>query len=395
MIRRELYSSIISHLSEPEITILIWARQVGKSTLMSMCKDWMEQSGYQVVYMTLEKWSIKELLDQDPDSILQFLPSTKRSEKVIVCIDEIQYLKNPTSVLKYIYDVYKDRIKLFVTWSSAFYIDHHFKDSLAGRKKIFTLYPLSFSEFLDSQWRADLINFLHYPLPKQHSGDLYAYFSEYCMFWWYPRLALYTNYNQKKEYIDDLVHTYIKKDIMEAQVTRPDVYLNIMKLLAEQTGKLVNMSELANRLWVSLTLIKSYLYTMQVSFHIALCKPYFNSIRKEIIKMPKVYFFDHGIRNYLLNNYGWLMDRQDKWEILENEVYKQLCYHLRDDKIQFRRSKDEYEMDFVVDKRYAIEVKTAATQKESKSQKKFEELYPHIPYNTVYLDQIIASSYIQ
>ena len=75
----------------------------------------MEQSGYQVVYMTLEKWSIKELLDQDPDSILQFLPSTKRSEKVIVCIDEIQYLKNPTSVLKYIYDVYKDRIKLFVT----------------------------------------------------------------------------------------------------------------------------------------------------------------------------------------------------------------------------------------------------------------------------------------
>ncbi|MBP7007449.1 hypothetical protein KBB05_01635 [Patescibacteria group bacterium] len=61
-------------------------------------------------------------------------------------------------------------------------------------------------------------------------------------------MALYTNYNQKKEYIDDLVHTYIKKDIMEAQVTRPDVYLNIMKLLAEQTGKLVNMSELANRL---------------------------------------------------------------------------------------------------------------------------------------------------
>jgi uncharacterized protein len=147
---------------------------------MEICRKELEQQGNQTVFLTLEKSSIKQLLDQDPENLLQLLPIY--TAKIVVCIDEIQYLKDPTNFLKLIYDLYRNRIKLFVTGSSAFYIDRHFKDSLAGRKKIFTLYPLSFSEFLIFKEQQTLISYQKYPLPSQYIQQFYALFSEYIQY---------------------------------------------------------------------------------------------------------------------------------------------------------------------------------------------------------------------
>lgn len=388
MYTRTLLPSIQAHLSEDEITILIGARQTGKSSLMQICIEMLQQQGKQIVFLTLEKPSIKALLDQDPENILQMLPATK--EKLIVCIDEIQYLKDPTNFLKLIYDLHRDRIKLFVTGSSAFYIDRHFKDSLAGRKKIFTLYPLSFREFLVFKEQDVLLPYLRYPLALQVAQSLQALFSEYIQFGGYPRLVLENTEQKKQSYLDDLISTYIKKDILEADIKRPEIYLHLMKLLAEQTGKLMNMTELANILWISLTTVKSYLYTMQVSFHLSLCRPFSHNIRKEITKMPKVYFFDHGIRNYLLNDFRPFELRQDKGEILENEVYKQFCYQYRSDQIQFWRDKQEHEIDFVINDQYAYEVKVDKKRADKKVMQLFQTEYPKIPLSIIDLEQTIA-----
>jgi hypothetical protein len=108
------------------------------------------------------------------------LPVT--DQPVLVCIDEIQYLANPTNFLKLIVDKYSDRIQLFVTGSSSFYLDHRYIDSLAGRKKVFVLYSLTFREFLLFKGKQDLIPFVRKPLPLTHTGELMGLYDEYLRF---------------------------------------------------------------------------------------------------------------------------------------------------------------------------------------------------------------------
>jgi predicted AAA+ superfamily ATPase len=122
------------------------------------------------------------MLNNDPESLLQLLPPTEG--KILVCIDEIQYLDNPTNFLKLLYDEYRDRIKLFVTGSSSFYIDRKFKDSLAGRKKIFEIGTLSFQEFLHFKQQSHLI------YNELYKSQFSALFDEYMRYGGYPELVL-------------------------------------------------------------------------------------------------------------------------------------------------------------------------------------------------------------
>ena len=148
MITRKIYPEICKKLDGNKILILTGARQVGKTTLLETLRDMVMDEGATVHFFTLEDPDILRDFNQHPDKLFSYIP---RGKTCYLLIDEIQYLDDPSNFLKYHYDLHKDWLKLVVTGSSAFYLDHKFRDSLAGRKWIIPIHPFSFSEFLDAK----------------------------------------------------------------------------------------------------------------------------------------------------------------------------------------------------------------------------------------------------
>ncbi len=370
MKRRFIFQSLLDSLFDRKISIIAGARQVGKTTLLKQLKQYLINK-YPIYYFTLEDMDILNLLNESPKNIFTLV----NKNNSIVMIDEIQYLNNPTNFLKYLYDEHKNDIKLIVTGSSAFYIDKKFKDSLIGRKRLFILRPLSFKEFLFFKNKKDLINSItRNSINIIHKRELYTLFNEYCIYGGYPEVVVNNSIETKREILSDIVYSYIKKDILEAGIRKEDKFYALLKILSTQIGSIVNKNELAKTIGVSTTAIEDYLYVMRKSFYISLVSPFYSNIRKEIIKMPKVYFLDIGVRNQLIKNFGIISLRQDKGHIIENILYNELCRKYGND-IKFWRTKTGLEIDFILDNK-AIEVKYSCNYIKQRGINAFKREYP-------------------
>ncbi|RLB73984.1 MAG: hypothetical protein DRH03_02525 [Deltaproteobacteria bacterium] len=130
-IKRDIFNELLSHSVENEITLLTGARQVGKTTVMNQLASHLEKRGQECISFTLEDKKILSFLNEDPKNLISLIPPLGDEKRLVVIIDEIQYLDDPSNFLKLIFDLYKDKIKLMVTGSSPFYLDKKFKDSLA------------------------------------------------------------------------------------------------------------------------------------------------------------------------------------------------------------------------------------------------------------------------
>jgi hypothetical protein len=294
-----------------------------------------------------------------------------------VLVDEVQYLKNPSNFLKYFFDEYKGKIKIIASGSSAFYLDKKFKDSLAGRKRIFHLYTLSFREFLRFKNEDQLSQRDFNNLTISEKEKIVFYYQEYLSYGGYPRVVL-APYEEKVEILRDIAYSYIKKDVYEANIRQDETFYKLFKILASQIGNLVNSSELASTLGVSKTAIDNYLYVMQKSFHIVLLKPFFKNIRKELTKMPKVFFLDLGLRNFFKGNFDPYHVREDKGPLLENAVLRQLLEKYDLEQIRFWRTINKKEIDFIIDEKLGLEVKSQIRDIKLKNYKAFLSQYPQI-----------------
>ena len=185
----------------------------------------------------------------------------------------------------------------------------------------------------------------------------------------------------------EIAFSYIKKDIFEANISREEIFYKLFKIFASQTGSLVNSSELAGTLGVSKTAIDNYLYVMRKSFHIILLKPFFQNVRKEITKMPKVYFMDLGLRNFFANNFKSFEERNDKGILLENAALRQFLEKYNDDFIRFWRTIQKNEIDFIIKEKEAFEVKLNARRFNEKDYKVFWNNYPDINLSIVSIDK--------
>src|ERR1700742_3757914 len=153
--RRALFDPLANHLPKKEFTILTGARQTGKSTLLRQLEARCKELSAPSVFLNLENKDTLSVLNEQPINLLNYLPDV--NGRVTAFIDEIQYLKDPSNFLKLLYDEHVDKIKIVATGSSAFYIDDHFKDSLAGRKRVFQLLTCSFTEYLELRNRSELL----------------------------------------------------------------------------------------------------------------------------------------------------------------------------------------------------------------------------------------------
>ena len=387
MLQRKKHSVIAEHLSKKEFTILIGARQIGKSTLLKQLFEDLSQKGEAVYFLNLDRKEILDELNESPENLFKICP-LQEGKKIIVFIDEIQYLDDATTFIKLLFDEYSDRLKIVATGSSAFYIDKQFNDSLVGRKKIFQMGTLDFEEFLLFKGRNDLVDEVLKLKSKKKKKSiqenvLWGYMDEFVNYGGYPAVVLEDDIAQKIELLKDIRDSFIKRDILESGVTDETKFYRMLMLLASQSGNLLNVNEISNTLRITNATVENYLYVLQKCFHITFVKPFYNNLRKELTKMPKVYINDLGLRNVLINYFSPLEQRADKGMVLENLSFRLLTERFDQDQIKYWRTADGNEVDFVVEtsylKGFAVEIKFSEQEVKPSKYNKFVQNYPDFP----------------
>ena len=394
LLPRDILKGIIPFLEEENIVLLTGARQTGKTSLLYLLISHLWSNRIppsQIVYFDLENiHDFSQLNDlNDFNDFWQILRNKgiNREKRIFVFVDEIQHLPNPSSFLKYLHDHYKPKLKFIVTGSSSLEIRKKFTDRLTGRVYSFVVKPLSFQEFLEFKGEKDLAEILapfNFPFwisatrpeeafknigPSQrHKLD--DLLREYLIFGGYPSVALKENPQIRQRDLQEIYSLYVRRDIKDlGGIANSTGYNRLVSLLCLQIGNLVKEQELALSSGLSRPTVKRYLFLLENTYVLKLVSPFFTNKRTEIIKTPKVYFEDIGLRNAVLDNFSPLNQRTDSGEILENFVFSQLSKQNEQfDNIRFWRSQTKSEVDFIwqknINEPYPIEVKFNYVQKQ-------------------------------
>lgn len=348
MIKRALFNQLLPHLDQKEISFIVGPRQAGKTTLMMMLKEYLEKKGKKTVFLSLDIERDKEFF-LSQDKLIRKIQLELGKEQGIVFIDEIQRKENAGLFLKGIYDMGLGH-KFIVSGSGSVELKEKIHESLVGRKQIFELNTLSFNEFVDFKTSYKYENCLSdfFVIEKKQTANLLL---EYLNFGGYPRLVLEEKLEEKRKIIDEVYQSYLEKDISHLlAVQKTEAFTSLVKLIASQTGNLTNFSELASTLAISVNTIKNYLWYLQKTFILRKITPYFRNTRKEITKSPIFYFYDLGLRNYSLGEFGRLTMPQDLGFNFENFIFNILKEKLRysSAQIHFWRTKNGAEVDFII-----------------------------------------------
>ena len=368
------------------------ARQTGKSTLLRQLEHFCKENNWPTVFLNLENKDLLPELNRSPLNLLNLLPVTDK--RIVVLIDEIQYLADPSNFLKLLYDEHAIRIKIVATGSSAFYMDKTFKDSLAGRKRIFHLYSCSFDEYLKLRDKEELVDEikriqLHHSAKSLQIKLIQQEWNQYMVYGGYPAVITESDMNEKIAYLKEIRDSFVKRDLLEAGVQNETAFYNLFRLIAGQTGNLINVNELSVSLRVKHETVNNYLYILQKCFHMALIRPFSQNLRKELTKMPKAYLLDNGLRNCLIHNFEMPAFRMDKGELWENMYFRLLIEQYDVDDISFWRTTEGNEVDFVLSRignPYAVEVKYDKNAIRESKYTMFRSSYPDIPIHFAWIE---------
>lgn len=397
-LHRTIITQIVKHLEKKAFTIINGARQTGKTTILKYLLKHIEDRGNKAWFISFEREDILREINKNPENIFRFAERPKnpmqedQDEIFYLLIDEIQYAANPSNFLKYLYDTYSPNLKIISTGSSSFYLDQKFKDSLVGRKRIFTLRTLNFEEFLLFKNQQKLFDELELirKIPDYISLQniqLMEQFEEFITFGGYPEVVKTNNLEEKINILDDIKNSYIKRDVLESKIDNEQKFYLLMQVLSMQTGNLLNKHELSKSLRIDIKTVDKYLFVLQKCFHITLISPFYKNLKKELVKMPKIYFNDLGLRNLLCGNFNNSFSRIDKGNLLENYILTRLLEKHNFDEIKFWRTTDQNEVDFVVipllGSPFALEVKFSSVNLKGSKYNQFIKTYPEIPIKFV------------
>lgn len=352
--QRNILDKIFPFIKRKEAIIVRGMRRVGKTSLLYLIKEILIKENIkesQIYFFDLERLDIRDDFNDNPENLLKYLD--KLQKKKFVFVDEIQYLDNPSNFIKILVDHHPD-VKLFTTGSSSLEIKRKIQDSLIGRAVYFHLYPLTFLEFLEFKNK----KFPTHPSPAQNR-NLRKFLDEYLLFGGFPEVVMETRTDVKISLLENYINLYVNKDIRAlAEIENLTAFNNLVKVLGGQIGQLLNKDEISNTLNIANRTTNRYLEILEFTYVIFLLKPFFNNLRSKLTKTPKIYFYDLGIRNSLANNFSKPDFRVDNGAMFENFIFLELASAFSLDEINFYRSTQQSEIDFVVDKKkMAIEVK--------------------------------------
>jgi len=330
-------------------------RRTGKTTLLRQLLA--DVNSKNKVYIDLERLDNRELFSQkNYDNILHELAAKGLSleEKMYLAIDEIQMLPSVASVLKYLYDTFD--VKFIVTGSSSYYLKNLFSESMAGRKKIFELYPLDFGEYLDfhkvfyiknEKWQDKKFNPTEYERIRH-------YYEQYVEFGGFPEVVLAKNDEEKKDLLSDIISSYINIDIKSLADFRSEKNIyNLMKMLSDRIGTKLDYSKLSRLTGLSRPTVTSYIDFFEKTYLLERVPVMSKNSDRQIVKAQKIYFCDSGIA-------GFLTDLSSGTKF-ENAVFNQLRHQ---GKLQYFSLKSGREIDFILDGKIGLEIKESPVEQD-------------------------------
>ncbi len=355
MIKRTITDTIKDNLKTGKVIIIFGPRQVGKTTLLQSIFNKKQE------YLWLNGDNIDDRMQLEFESSTRF--KANLANKKLLIIDEAQRIRNIGLNLKIIHD--QLQIPIIATGSSAFELANQINEPLTGRKFEYLLFPLSFEELAEHNGRFE--EFKNLPNRLIYGA--------------YPEVI--TNAGNQKEILQNLASSYLYKDILEwNKIKKSDKLLKLLQALAFQIGNQVSYNEIANLVGINKETVENYIDLLEKSFVIFTLRSFSRNLRNELKKSKKIYFYDNGIRNALINNFNPIELRNDVGALWENymisERIKYTSYHHIYSNTYFWRTKYQQEIDYIEEregKLFAYEFKWN-THKKAKIPSSFLKAYP-------------------
>lgn len=356
VIKRHAQSQLVKWIGRRKVIILTGARQVGKTTLFTTMFG--EKQG--LLWLNADETHVRERLQ---------ILSVENFKGIIgkntwVVIDEIQRIPNAGLMLKLLIDNFKD-VQFLATGSSALDIAETIFEPLTGRHLLFHLHSLMLAEMYNNLSAFEIEQKIPFHL----------------VYGCYP--DVYNNPGEAATLLKNLANQYLYKDVLVwKDIRKPQLLDKLLQLLAHQIGSEVSIAELANQLKVKSETVESYIDLLEKSFVVYRMPAFSNNPRKEISKMHKIFFWDNGIRNAIIDNFDDTSIRTDAGKLWENfiitERMKWLAWNNPSTKSYFWRNYNQSEVDYLeVNKKQitAYEMKWN-TEKKHKVTAAFTNTYP-------------------
>ncbi len=359
------YDRVKDLIPKNKVLIIYGSRRVGKTTLL---KKVLESTDWKYKIDSGENIRINQIFSSNDFALL----SEYAEGFDLVAIDEAQEIVNIGKGLKILIDNHPD-LKIIATGSSSFDLSQKIGEPLTGRKKILKLFPFAQGELLDHFSKFELINNL----------------KNYLIFGSYPEVITSDTRQEKTEVLDELVSSYLLKDILTLEKIRnPKVLYNLLKLLSLQIGNLVSINELAKQLQIDGKTVSRYLDLLEKTFIIFRLGSFSSNPRKEISKKSKYYFFDNGIRNGIIMQFAPPELRNDTGPLWENfmvsEFYKKNSYLKLFQQLYFWRNFNGQEIDLIIEKNGKLETFEFKWKKDKgKLPNNFKNKYGNVEYQII------------
>jgi len=337
-IERKLFPSLKNALQDSRVIVITGMRRVGKTTTLKWMLD--QISSKNKLFLDLERLDQRSVFkESNYEHVLNYFRNLGMdvSQPMTVAIDEIQYVPNMPSVIKYLFDRYN--IKFLVTGSSSFYLKHYFSESLAGRKVVYEMFPLGFGEFLDFRGipyhrRQSLEDMKFDPHEYERLKDLY---DEFVRFGGLPNVVLESNPLIKLEILNDIFSSYINIDVQNmADFRKIEELQNLLKTLAIRIGNKLDYTKLSQIVGISRPTLAEYLEFLEKTYVIYQL-PAFSCVDKSVSLGKKLYFRDNGIAS--------ILKHPGEGALFENAIFNQLREY---GNLTYLTKGNEYEVDFVL-----------------------------------------------
>lgn len=373
--QRTCLQNIEYWLFKGKTLIITGPRQVGKTTLIKEILAKNENT----LLLDGDDIEVRDLLSQSNKKLLERIVGSAK----MVFIDEAQRINNIGLSAKIIHDNFKE-VQLILSGSSALDLNQAVSESLTGRKITFHLYPLSLQELS----------------LKHHFVELNQDLENRILFGNYPEVV-----NQKGNetiLLKELIESYLYKDILAlSNIRKPELLHKLVQALAYQIGSEVSLNELSNLLGVAKETVSSYIDLLEKAYVVFSVRSLSRNLRNEIKANRKIYFYDTGIRNAVIQNFNGLALRNDKGALWENFLiaerikyneYKMRLYHY-----YFWRTTEQQEIDWIEERNGHFNVFEFKWQNATKAKisKTFTKAYPNHTFKAIdkenYWDFVVSS----
>lgn len=331
-IQRALLATVCEKLELDHKGVVIYGpRQSGKTILS---KEIIARFGLKTLEINGDRTNYIDLISsRDLNKIGLLL-----SDYQMLFVDEAQRIPEIGINLKIILDNFPD-LKVLVTGSSSLDLASKISEPLTGRTWTYRLFPISFLELSTTMSKIELLDNLE----------------ERLVYGSYPEIFSYNSFRQKQEYLQNVLDAYLYRDMVEfGDIKNSAKIKSLLKLIAFQVGSEVSLTELGNTLEISKDTVARYIDLLEKSYVIFRVKGFNRNLRKEVSKMDKIYFYDLGIRNILIDNLKSLSDRNDAGQLWENfliiERMKRMAYRQTPASFYFWRTHTGAELDCVEEK---------------------------------------------